>query len=166
MALRTPAPSSGAPGATPARAGAGAVVAQLDMADARIPIRTETQNIESDGAVTIVVAVLADATHIPNWAPAFADSVSRDDSSGWLAIKDGREFALRVTVNHDAGTVDYLREVAPGREGGAYIRAVPRPGGGSVIIMTLPLLRDVDPADTAVTLGQELRALVSLIEER
>jgi len=60
--------------------------------------------------------------------------------------------------------VDYLRQVAPGREGGAYLRAIPRPGGGSVITMTLPLLPDVEPADTAATLARELAALASLTE--
>jgi len=66
----------------------------------------------------------------------FAASVSGEPSSGWQAVKDGRSFALQVVVNHDAGTVDYLREVAPGREGGARIRAVPRPGGGSWLAST------------------------------
>ena len=54
-------------------------------------------------------------------------------------------------MNEDAGTVDYLREVAPACEGGAYLRAVPRPGGGTVIVMTLPLLPDTDPEDISIT---------------
>ena len=69
-----------------------------------------------------------------------------------------------MATNEEAGTVDYLRQVAPGREGGAYIRAVPRPGGGSVVTMTLPLLPDVDPADTAATLARELATLLSLAD--
>ncbi len=128
-------------------------------------LRTETQSVESDAAVASVVAVLADPTRIPDWAPTFADSISGELSSGWQVIKDGRSFVLRVVVNHDAGTVDYLREVAPGREGGGYIRAVPRPGGGSVITMTLPLLADVDPSETVANLTRELAALVSLAED-
>ena len=93
--------------------------------------RTETQSIESDAAVAAVVALTADPTHIPEWAPAFADRVVGDDRSGWQAFKDGRGFALRVAVGVDAeATVDYLRQVAPGREGGAYIRVVPRPEVG------------------------------------
>jgi hypothetical protein len=126
--------------------------------------RTETQSIESDATVAAVVALLADPTHIPEWAPAFADRVVGDDRSGWQAFKDGRDFALRVAVGVDAGTVDYLRQVAPGREGGAYIRVVPRPRGGSVIVMTLPLLPDVNPADTAATLARELSVLASLVQ--
>ncbi len=128
--------------------------------------RTETQSVESEATVAAIVALLGDPTTIPRWAPAFADSVSGDARSGWQATKDGRSFAVRVAVNQDAGSVDYLREVAPGREGGAYIRAVPRPGGGGVITMTLPLLPSVDPADTATTLTEELTALVALVERR
>ena len=126
--------------------------------------RTEAQSIESEADPEAVVALLAQPSRIPEWAPAFADVVIEEDRSGWRAIKDGREFKLRVVVNRDARTVDYLREVAPGREGGAYVRAVPRPGGGSVVIMTLPLLAGVDPADTSATLRDELNALARLAE--
>lgn len=126
--------------------------------------RTETQSIETDAPVEAVVAVLADPTRLPRWAPAFADQVRTDGTSGWRATKDGRDFALRVANNEEAGTVDYLRQVAPAKEGGAYIRAVPRPGGGSVVTMTLPLLPDVDPPDTAAALSRELVTLTSLAE--
>lgn len=126
-------------------------------------VRTETQSVETDAAPSGVVRLLADPGGIPEWAPAFADQVRVDPDGGWVATKDGRDFALRVAVNREAGTVDYLREVEPGREVGAYIRTMPRPGGGSVISMTLPLLPDVDPADTAQTLARELKALAALV---
>ncbi|MHB8295606.1 MAG: SRPBCC family protein [Acidimicrobiales bacterium] len=126
--------------------------------------RTETQSIESEAGPEAVLALLVDASHMPEWAPAFADAVTRDEPSGWRVTKDGRDFTLRVAVNHDAGTVDYLREVASGREGGAYIRALPRPGGGSVVVMTLPLVAGADPAAIAATLREELNALVRLVE--
>lgn len=120
---------------------------------------------ETDAPVEAVVAVLADPTRLPQWAPGFADQVRPDGESGWQATKDGRDFALRVATNKDAGTVDYLRQIAPGQEGGAYLRAVPRPGDGSVVTMTLPLLPGVDPADTAATLARELATLTSLAED-
>ena len=50
--------------------------------------------------------------------------------------------------------------LAPGREGGAYLRVIPR----RVIIMTLPVPPGADPAATAATPGAELAALVSLAE--
>jgi hypothetical protein len=111
-----------------------------------------------------MVALLADATRIPGWAPAFADAVSSAGGSGWRAVKDGRDFTFRTAVSLDAGTVDYLREIAPGREGGAYLRVVPRPGGGSVVVMTLPVPPGTDPAGVAATLEDELAALKNLAE--
>lgn len=126
--------------------------------------RTETQSIETDADAGAIVALLADPTRIPDWAPAFADAVTGDDQSGWRATKDGTGFAFRVVTHSAAGTADYLRELAPGREGGAYIRAVPRPGGGSVVVMALPVAPGTDSAAVAANLGDELKALVSLVE--
>jgi hypothetical protein len=133
------------------------------MTESTTSRRTDTQSIECEASPAQVVGVLADATRLREWAPGFVDRVTGDARSGWLATKDGRDFALRVVVDEMAGTVDFLREVAPGREGGAYLRTVPRPGSGSVIIMTLPRLPGVDPVDTAVTLTQELEAIVALV---
>ncbi len=132
--------------------------------DPSVAARSETQSIESDAGPEAIWALLADPGHIPDWAPAFADAVTGDDQSGWRAMKGGQEFALRVVTNQDAGTVDYLRAIAPGREGGAYIRALPRPGGGSVVVMTLPIVPGAEPAVIAATLRDELTALVSLVE--
>jgi len=69
--------------------------------------RTETQSIESDVAPDAVVALLADPRRLPEWAPAFADTVAGDAQSGWRAVKDGRQFELRVATSTDARTVDY-----------------------------------------------------------
>jgi Polyketide cyclase / dehydrase and lipid transport len=125
--------------------------------------RSQTQSIEVDAAPDEVVAVLADAARLPEWAPGFADAVVGDDKSGWVATKDGRDFSIRVPVNAQAGTVDFLRETSPGKEAGAYLRAVPRMGGGTVLMMTLPVLRDGDPAAVAAILAEELAALAALV---
>jgi len=127
--------------------------------------RTETQSAETSATVAAVIGVLANPMHIPRWAPDFADRVTGDATSGWRANKGDREFPLRVVVDREAGTAVYLRQVAADREGGAYIRAFPRPGGGSVVVMTLPLLPEVDPAATRMTLSRELTALRSLVED-
>jgi hypothetical protein len=126
--------------------------------------RTQTSSMETAAEPASVVALLADATRIPGWAPAFADTVSSAGGSGWRAVKDGRDFMFRTAVSLDAGTVDYLREIAPGREGGAYLRVVPRPGGGSVVVMTLPVPPGADPVAVASTLEDELAALKGLAE--
>jgi len=126
--------------------------------------QTETQSIESHAAPEAILALLADPSRIPEWAPAFVDAVIEDGESGWRATKGGQDFILRVVTKLNAGTVDYLREVAPGREGGAYMRAIPQPGGGSVVVVVRPLLADAERTTVAATLRDELNALVSLVE--
>jgi AcrR family transcriptional regulator len=121
--------------------------------------RTATRTIESDAEPDAVFALLADPRRLPDWAPAFADAVSGDHESGWRLEKNGQEFALRVVTTHDARTVDYLREIAPGPEGGAYLRIVPRPGGGSVTSMTVPVPPGGDPAAVSSVIRRELAAL-------
>jgi hypothetical protein len=69
---------------------------------------------------------------------------------------------LLVVDARGSGTVDYLREVAPGRKGGAYLRVLPRPGHGSVVVMTVPLAPGADSAAVAANLQQELNSLVHL----
>jgi Polyketide cyclase / dehydrase and lipid transport len=125
--------------------------------------RSQTQSIEVDAAPDDVVALLADATRLPEWAPGFADLVVGSRETGWVATKNGRDFPVRVPVAVQAGTVDYLRETSPGREAGAYLRAVPRMGGGTVVVMTLPVLREGDPAEVAAILTEELSALANLL---
>lgn len=127
--------------------------------------RTETRSIESRVGPEAIVAVLEDPSRIPDWAPAFADVVTEDTNSGLRATKSGQDFALRVVAVRDAGTVDYLRVIAPGQEGGAYIRVIPRPGNGSVVVMTVPLAPDAEPAAVAATLRDELTALVNLASD-
>jgi hypothetical protein len=127
-------------------------------------MRTATDSIEIDAPPTAVIDLLGDPTRVPQWAPGFADAVQAAAGSRWTASKDGRSFSLRVLVMREAGTVDYLRELAPGREVGAYIRATPRPGAGTVITMTLPLVGGVDPAEIRKTLREELMAIASLAQ--
>ncbi len=136
-----------------------------DNADV-IPARTETQSTETDVDPVTAVALIADPRRIPDWASAFADTVTGDARSGWRVHKDDQSFALRVVTHAEAGTVDYLREVAPGREGGAFLRVVARPSGGSVIVMTVPVIPGRDRSETSSTLRAELRALARLLEHR
>jgi hypothetical protein len=126
------------------------------------PARTQTQSIEVDAEPDTIMQLLADPRHIPVWAPAFADEITAGEQQGWRAVKDGRAFALRVAAEQAGRTVDYLREVAPGREGGAYIRVLPRPAGGSVIVMTLPVPPGMDPMAVNATLRAELADLARL----
>ena len=93
--------------------------------------RTDTQSIESEVEPALVVALLTDPRRLPEWAPAFADAVEAGSGTGWRVRKDGREFALRVALNEDAGTVDYLRDVAPGRRAAPTCGSWLGPGAGA-----------------------------------
>lgn len=126
--------------------------------------RTVTQSIESDAVPSVVFELIADPRRVPDWAPEFADVVTENVAGTWRATKDGKDFTFRVAARQDAGTVDYLREIAPGCEGGAYLRVVPRRGGGAVIVMILPVAPNADPAVVASTLREELDVLARLAE--
>jgi hypothetical protein len=133
--------------------------------------RTITRSAETDVEPDVILEVLTDATLLPQWAPAFADTVEAEapDQSQpdhWRVIKDGRVFSLQVVAVPSSRTVDYLREIAPGKKGGAYLRVLQRPNGGSVIIMTLPLPPAGDAEQVSALLDNELKALVNLSESR
>ena len=123
--------------------------------------RSETGSIETDIERAAVLAVLEDGTRVPEWAPAFAEVAVREGTL-WRGTKDGSEFTFRVAFAPAAGTADYVREVAPGVENGAYIRVLPRLGGGSVISMTLPIRPGMDAASVRETLAAELAAIARL----
>jgi Polyketide cyclase / dehydrase and lipid transport len=108
--------------------------------------------------------LLTDATHLPAWAPDFADSVVPDGDGGWEATKGDREFALRVPTNAEARTVDYLRTGSSGVESGAYLRVTPMPAGGCLVAMTLPFAVEVDLVPVKATLRSELSALAALAD--
>lgn len=122
-------------------------------------VRTVTRAVEADADPADVVTLLADATRIPEWAPDFAGAVVPDGPGQWRATRDGEDFAIRTVVEDTVGTVDYLCEAAPGRLGSAYLRALPRPGGGTVVTMTLALASN---GDRVPVLRDELAALARL----
>ena len=123
--------------------------------------RTVTRSLESDLEPERILRVLNDPARLPEWAPVFADKVEHGQN-GWRVTKGGDSFNVQVNVSTTAGTVDFLREMADGKRGGAYARVFPRPLGGSVIVMTVPLAPNSDPTDVARDVEQELAALVSL----
>jgi uncharacterized protein YndB with AHSA1/START domain len=124
--------------------------------------RTLTQSAETDVEPDAIFEILMDPGHIPQWAPAFAETVEPDAHHGWRVTKDGNTFALEVVSVQASRTVDYLREVAPGKRRGAYIRVLPRPDGGSVVVMTLPIPPGGNSESVAAILSQELSSLLSL----
>jgi hypothetical protein len=124
--------------------------------------KTKTHARETDLAPDPIFEILCDPRHIPRWAGAFADGVVEGEHGTWIASKESRAFTVRVAANREARTVDYLRELSPGREGGAYIRVLPRAGGGSVVVMTVPVPPTGGSASVEATLRNELDELVRL----
>ena len=124
--------------------------------------QTQTRSIESAAPPAAILELLADARRLPEWAPGFADAVAGDEGQGWTVTKDSDAFEIRVVVQHEARTVDYLREVAPGLVGGAYLRVTPLMGGGSSVVITVPVIGDPDAV--AATLDEELLTITRLAQ--
>ncbi|WP_293382947.1 SRPBCC family protein [Phenylobacterium sp.] len=125
--------------------------------------RTVTRAQELEAPEETVFDLLRDPRNIPRWAPNFADMVNLDPASPkYTAAKAGQTFALRLVIAPKARSVDYLREIAPGQEGGAFLRVLPRPGGGSVVVMTVPVPPDGDPENVGEVLRDELDRLAKL----
>jgi hypothetical protein len=110
----------------------------------------------------VVLDLLADPRRLPEWAPGFADTIEGDEQHGWKVTKDGGAFQIRVVIQQEARTVDYLREVAPGLVGGAYLRVTPLMGGGSSVVITVPVIGD--PNAVAATLDEELVTITRLAQ--
>ena len=127
-----------------------------------MPNQTITRAIESPLEPTAIFATLSKPKLIPRWAPVFADNVERISGSNYRFTKGSDTFAVEVIPNNASLTVDYLREMANNIRGGAYIRVMPRPLGGSTVVMTVPLGLTSVPEEVAKVLEQELEALIKL----
>jgi hypothetical protein len=127
-----------------------------------MPTQTVTRSAESDFEPDKLYNVLVEASNIPRWAPVFADAIERIDNTHYRATKNGDIFSLEVFLHPSARAVDYIREMAEGRRGGAYIRVTPRPLGGSTITITVPIGPDTAETAVAKILEQELHDLIRL----
>lgn len=127
---------------------------------------TVTSSIETDVSPETVVEVLSDPRRIPMWAPGFADRVDADREGHWQVTKGDKTFPIDVVVFAPAQTIDYLREVAPGKKGGAYIRVLSRARGGSVVVMTLPIVSSASTEETTAILDEELQELIKICSSR
>ena len=124
--------------------------------------QTVTRTIESDLDPTLIYRKLTNASLLPRWAPVFADKVEQAQLTTFRVTKRNETFAMELLANDSALTVDYVRAMSNGERGGAYIRVLPRPLGGSVVTMTVPVAPNTTPAQVATVLEQELEALIHL----
>jgi hypothetical protein len=123
---------------------------------------TVTRTIEFEGEAEILYRKLLDVSLIPQWAPVFADKVEDAGEHTFRVTKGNDIFDMELVAHERALTVDYLRGMADGRRGGAYIRVMPKPLGGSVVAMTVPVGPNVTPDEVAAVLEQELATLIEL----
>lgn|GEM_PF-1433420 len=124
---------------------------------------TVTCSLDIQADPDTVFRYVRDARNLPDWATPFAESVERDASGTLLATSNGETFPFRIVDNGDSRTVDYLRQLAPQREGGAYLRVLPHPSRGAVVIMTVPVAEAADPSDVSEVVTGELTALARRI---
>jgi hypothetical protein len=127
-----------------------------------MPTQTVTRAVESDSEPIEIYKVLAEANNIPKWAPVFADAIERIDNTHYWVTKNNATFNLELFLHPSAGTVDYIREMPNNKRGGAYIRVIPRPLGGSTTTMTVPIGPNTNESDVGRTLEQELAELIRL----
>jgi len=129
-----------------------------------MPLQTVTRAAESDLEPIEIYNVLAEVSNIPKWAPVFADSIERIDTTHFRVAKNGDAFNMELFLHPSALAVDYIREMADNRRGGAYIRVTPRPLGGSAVIITVPIGPTTNEAEVAKVLEQELADLIRLTQ--
>jgi hypothetical protein len=125
---------------------------------------TVTQSVEFQSDAGAVFRFASDASVLPAWAPAFAPQISRISEHVWEVVKAGETFRLRVAADEKAGTVDFIRQVAPGVVGGARLLVVPKPDGGSVLTMTVPIPEGSSEDSAAAIARSELGALRHLLD--
>ncbi|HTV13394.1 MAG TPA: hypothetical protein VME68_01690 [Acidobacteriaceae bacterium] len=128
-----------------------------------MPPQTTTRAAETNLEPSVIYRVLAEPSNIPRWAPTFADAIERVDGH-FRVTKIGETFDVEVVLHPSALAVDIVRSMANNRRGGAYVRVTPRPMGGSSIAITVPLAPNVDEAEAAKTLEQELADLIGLAQ--
>ena|SRR5277367_3072963 len=121
-----------------------------------------THSRETELPPDAIMAALKDPLLLPRWAPAFADSVEAAGPGRYRVTKGDRDFSIELVVHERSRTVDYLREVAPDRKAGGYLRVIPLPTGGSVITMTVPIPPGESRENVVGLLDQELEALTKL----
>jgi hypothetical protein len=129
-----------------------------------LTIQSVTRAIETSAQPALLLRILSDASNIPRWAPEFADSVRLVAPGRYRAYKAEQTFLLDLINSPPTSTIDYLREFPDGKRTGAYLRVLPLPRGGSVVIMTLPTRSAVSSEELADTLEEELTALARLAE--
>jgi hypothetical protein len=132
---------------------------------AHVPARGATEAIAIAAPPAAVLAVVADARRLPEWAPGFATAVTPEGDLWRIDQGNGTTFLIDVAVHEPTGTVDLLRP-GGGPSFGARLRALSS-GTGTELLFTI-LFPPATP-DDAVTaqmavVAEELRTVRALAE--
>ena len=101
---------------------------------------SHTRSIAIAAPPAVVHAYVADATRLPEWAPAFASAVRPEDDH-WIVTQGDAEFPIALVADPDTGTADIVSHAD--RRRGAFTRVVPN-GDGSDYSFTLLFPADAD----------------------
>jgi hypothetical protein len=139
----------------------GEETAVIDVANSR------TRNITIEQSAERVFAYAAEAEHLPEWAPAFAETVRRDGDD-IVVTADGTERRFHLLVSPALGVIDFQAVFAPNvRVTGAMLRIVPYEPRSEVLFTLLRLPGEADDAfaDRTTIVDQELTALRARVLE-
>jgi hypothetical protein len=123
-----------------------------------------TRSIAVAASPATVLAYLSDYRNLPHWAPSFAPSIRERDGQLLVRREDGGEFAIRLEVSTERGTVDIVSAVDPRR--GAFTRVIPN-GEGSEYVFTLFFDPSTEPEAIAaqmMVVDDELAAVRDVCE--
>jgi hypothetical protein len=110
-----------------------------------------------------VIAILADARRLPEWAPDFARSVTAEGAH-WRVDTGAGDLLVEVVVDHALGTVDLIRPGDPSL--GAKMRVLHN-GAGSAFVFSIvfpPGAPDEAVARQMATIEAELETVRALAE--
>ena len=128
-------------------------------------MNARTRSIAIAAPPALVHAYVADAAHLPQWAPAFATSVRRADDH-WVVTQGGREFGIALISDARAGTADIVSPLD--RTRGAFTRVIPN-RDGCAYSFTLLFAPDADAdavEEQLATVDAELAAVRAACEPR
>lgn len=111
-----------------------------------------------------VIALLADARRLPEWAPAFAQAVAPEGQHWRVDLGGGAEVVIDVVVDEERGTIDLVRPGDPTT--GAKLRVLHN-GAGCAFVFSIvfpPGTPDDAIAAQMATIEEELRTVRALAE--
>jgi hypothetical protein len=129
-------------------------------------MRADTKTVAIHAPRHSVIEFLANPENLPRWAIGFARSVRRDGERWFVTTQGGGEIAVRVAADAALGVIDFYMSPAPGVEGMAASRVVPR-GDGVEYVFTqvqMPGMTDDAFAKSAEAVAHELAVLKALLE--